>query len=97
LNGLPDSVPPESIAARKFSLLIDKILAGNASADELGTARELMNTWKTNHGRLLPALQNSLLSEDAAVSQNLSSTGAIALQALDMFTASSDLQSDSSV
>jgi hypothetical protein len=89
LNGLPDSVPPESIAARKFSLLIDKILTGNASADELAGARELMNTWKTNHDRLLPALQNSLLSEDVTISQNLSATGAIGLQALDLFTAHS--------
>jgi hexosaminidase len=89
LNGLPDSVPPESIAARKFSLLIDKILAGNASADELAAARELMSTWKTNHDRLLAALQNSLLSEDVTISQNLSATGAIGLQALDLFTAHS--------
>jgi hexosaminidase len=87
LNGLPDSVPPESLAARKFSLLVDKIVGGNASPDDLASARELMSAWKSNNDRLSPALQNSLLTEDAAVSQNLATAGNIGLQALDMFTA----------
>ncbi|HEX4664447.1 MAG TPA: family 20 glycosylhydrolase [Terriglobales bacterium] len=87
LNGLPDSVPPESLGARKFSLLVDKIVAGNASPDELVSVRELMSVWKSNHDRLSPALQNSLLAEDAVVSQNLATAGNIGLQALDMFGA----------
>jgi hexosaminidase len=85
LNGLPDSVPPESLGARKFSLLVDKIIAGNASPDELASARELMGTWKSNYDRLSPALQNSLLTDDTVVSQNLATAGNIGLQALDMF------------
>jgi hexosaminidase len=87
LTGLPDSVPPESLGARKFSSLVDKIVAGNASPDDLAYARELMSAWKLNNDRLLPALQNSLLTEDAVVSQNLATAGSIGLQALDMFTA----------
>jgi hexosaminidase len=87
LNGLPDSVPPESLGARKFSLLVDKIVAGNASPDDLAFARELMSAWKSNGDRLSPALQNSLLTEEAVVSQNLATAGNIGLQALDMFTA----------
>jgi hexosaminidase len=87
LNGLPDSVPPESLGARKFSLLVDKIVAGNASPDDLASARELMSAWKSNGDRLSPALQNSLLTEEAVVSQNLATAGNIGLQALDMFTA----------
>jgi hypothetical protein len=87
LNGLPDSVPPESFGARKFSLLVDKIVAGNASPDDLASARELMSAWKSNNDRLSPALQNSLLTEEAVVSQNLATAGNIGLQALDMFTA----------
>jgi hexosaminidase len=87
LIGLPDSVPPESLGARKFSLLVDKIVAGNASPDDLASARELMSAWKSNHDRLSPALTNSLLTEDAAVSQNLATAGSIGLQAIDMVTA----------
>jgi hexosaminidase len=85
LNGLPDSVPPESLGARKFSLLVDKVVAGNSSPDDLASVRELMGVWKSNHDRLSTALQNSLLTEDAVVSQNLATAGNIGLQALDMF------------
>jgi hypothetical protein len=85
LNGLPDSVPPESLGARKFSLLVDKVVAGNASPDDIASVRELMGVWKSNHDRLSQALQNSLLTEDAVVSQNLATAGNIGLQALDMF------------
>jgi hexosaminidase len=86
LNGLPDSVPPESISARKFSQLVDRIIAGNASADELAYAHDLMDSWKLNHDRLSPALQNLPLADDAPVSQDLSAAGAIGLQALEMLT-----------
>ena len=89
LNGLPDSVPPESLEARKFSQLIDRIIAGNPSPDDIAAARELFTAWKTNHDRLTPALQNSLLAEDATVSQNLTTAGTIGMQALDMFTSHS--------
>src|SRR5215475_7457481 len=84
LNRLPDAVPPESIEARKFSRLVDRIVAGNASDDDIALARDTMIDWKLNHDRLSPAFQNSLLAEDAAVSQNLSTAATIGLQALDM-------------
>jgi len=89
LNRLPDSVHPESFDGRKFSQLIDHIVAGNASLDEISSARALMIAWKANHDRLSPALQNGLLVEDAPVSQNLSAAGAIGLQALDLLTSHS--------
>ena len=89
LNRLPDAVPPESIEARKFARLVDRILAGNASDDDIALARDTMIDWKLNHDRLSPAFQNSLLAEDAAVSQNLSSAAVIGLQALDLVTAHS--------
>jgi len=84
LNRLPDAVPPESIEARKFSRLVDRIVAGNTSDDDIALARDTMIDWKLNHDRLSPAFQNSLLAEDAAVSQNLSTAATIGLQALDM-------------
>jgi hexosaminidase len=89
LNRLPDAVPPESVEARKFAQLVDRIVAGKASDDDLSLARDTMIDWKLNHDRLSPAFQNSLLAEDAAVSQNLSSAAVIGLQALDMVTAHS--------
>lgn len=86
LNRLPDAVPPESIEARKFAQLVDRIVAGSASEAEVSLTRDVMSEWKLNHDRLSPALQNSLLTEDTLLSQNLSSAAAIGLQALDMFT-----------
>jgi hexosaminidase len=93
LNRLPDSVPPESLAARKFSVLIDRIVAGNATNEDLTSARELMTAWKENNERLSPALQTSQpLAEVGPVSQNLASVGTIGLQALDMIISHSHAQ-----
>ena len=89
LNRLPDAVPPESVEARKFGRLVNRIVAGNASDEDLALARDTMIDWKLNHDRLSPAFQNSLLAEDAVVSQNLSTAAVIGLQALDMVTAHS--------
>lgn len=87
LNRLPDSVPPESRVARDFSALIDQIVAGAASPDQIAAARQWMTAWKYNDERLAPALQSSLLSEDAAISHNLAAVGGIGLQALDLLAA----------
>jgi len=84
LNRLPDAVPPESLEGRKFARLVDRIVAGTVSDDDVAVARDTMIDWKLNHDRLSPALQNSLLSEDSLVSQNLSTAATIGLQALDM-------------
>ena len=93
LNRLPDSVPPESLAARKFSVLIDRIVAGNATNEDLTSARELMTAWKENNERLSPALQTSQpLAEVGPVSQNLASVGTVGLQALDMIISHSPAQ-----
>ena len=89
LNRLPDSIPPESLEARKFSLMVDRIVAGTRSADDLASVRASMSAWKLNHDRLSPALQNSLLADDASVSQNLSTAGAVGLQALEMMASHS--------
>jgi len=86
LNGLPDSVPPESIAARNFSQLVDRVVAGNVSADELARIHDLLDSWRQNHERLTSALQDAPLTEVSGVSQNLSAAGSIGLQALEMLT-----------
>lgn len=89
LNGLPDSVPPESMAARRFSLLVDRIVAGNPQPDDLTRAHDLMQSWKLNHDRLTPSLQSLPLSSDAQISQSLSNVATIGLQALDMLNSHS--------
>ena len=90
LNRLPDSVPPDSMSARKFSLLIDRIIAGSATNEDLTSTRELMTAWKENHDKLSPAMQNSqLLAEAGPVSQNLASAATVGLQALEMFASHS--------
>jgi hexosaminidase len=87
LNGLPDSIPPESIPARNFSQLVDRVLSGTSSPEDLVGVHDLMDSWRLNHQRLAPSLQNLPLADDAQVSQDLSAVGAIGLQALDMLTA----------
>ncbi|HET9741264.1 MAG TPA: family 20 glycosylhydrolase [Terriglobales bacterium] len=87
LNTLPDAVPPESLSARDFSVLVDQILGGSASQDEIAKARDLMQRWKFNPEQLTPAFQNSeILNADAGLSQNLSAAATIGLQALDFYT-----------
>lgn len=87
LNGLPDSIPPESIPARSFALVVDRILSGTSSPEDVVGVRDLMDAWRLNHQRLAPSLQNLPLADNAQVSQDLSAAGTIGLQALDMLTA----------
>jgi hypothetical protein len=87
LNRLPDSVPPESRVARDFSALIELIAAGTASPDQIAAARQWLTAWKYNDERLAPALQSSLLAEDAGLSRDLATAGQIGLQALEFVTA----------
>lgn len=89
-NRLPDSIPPESAHARMFSQLVDRIIGGSASSEDISSARELMTAWKENHERLSPALQSSqVLAEVTPISQNLAAAGTIGLLALDMITSHS--------
>jgi hexosaminidase len=87
LNRLPDSVPPESRVARDFAALVDQIVAGSASPDQIAAARQWMTAWKYNDERLAPALNSQLLSEDAGISRDLSTLGNMGLQALDLMAA----------
>jgi hexosaminidase len=87
LDGLPDSIPPESIPARKFSELIDRVVAANPSPDDLASAHDVMDKWRLNHQKLAPSLQNLPLGGDSQVSQDLSAAGATGLKALEMLTA----------
>jgi hexosaminidase len=85
LNRMVDAVVPESEEARQFSAAVNQFVANNfQDAKAAAYIRAALIEWRDNDAALQPLLQNSyLLKEVSPVSQNLSSLGAIGLQALD--------------
>src|SRR5271166_5910317 len=85
LNRLVDAVPPESDLARRFAQAVNQLASSNfADQSVLALVRSQLTLWSENDTRLAPALEPSfLLRELIPVSRNLSSLGAIGLQALD--------------
>jgi hexosaminidase len=84
LNRMVDAIPPESAAARQFSVAVDQFIA-NKFQDPAAESyiREELTRWRDNDSTLQPLLQNSfLLKEVAPVSQNLAALGAAGLQAI---------------
>jgi hexosaminidase len=84
-NRLVDILHPESDAAREFSALVNRVLAGNASAEEKTRLRGMLLGWRDNDLRLQPVLQSGIFlqKELAPVSQNVAAVAAAGLQALD--------------
>jgi hexosaminidase len=89
LNRMVDAIAPDSAAARKFSLAVQRFVASkfqDAAAESY--MRQELTQWRDNDSALQPLLQNSfLLKEVAPVSQNLAALGAAGLQALDSIDA----------
>jgi hexosaminidase len=84
LNRLIDAARPESITAREFGVLVDKIVAGQANPEEKMAARHSLLMWRENDKALQPVLQNSfILKENAQHSQALAVVATVGLQALD--------------
>jgi hexosaminidase len=85
LNRLIDAVPPESEGARRFSALVDQFIAGKLQDPALEREiRTELKRWSENHTELQPLFQSSfIVAEVEPVSQNLSTLGAMGLQALD--------------
>src|SRR5580698_8687455 len=84
LNRMVDAIPPESAAARQFSVAVDQFIA-NKFQDPAAESyiREELTRWRDNDSTLQPLLQNSfLLKEVAPVSRNLAALGAAGLEAL---------------
>jgi Zn ribbon nucleic-acid-binding protein len=81
---LIDAARPESITAREFGVLVDKIVAGQANPEEKMAARHSLLMWRENDKALQPVLQNSfILKENAQHSQALAVVATVGLQALD--------------
>jgi hexosaminidase len=85
LNRMVDAIAPESEVARRFSQMVNRFIASNFQDDKAKSEiRTLLGSWRDSDNQLRSLLQNSyLLKELSPVSQNLTSLGAIGLQALD--------------
>ncbi|MBV9771577.1 MAG: family 20 glycosylhydrolase [Bryobacterales bacterium] len=76
LNRLVDAARPESVTARDFDALVDRM--------DRVQMRAWLTRWRENDTKLEPTLRKSdLLKEDIPVSQALSRLGAVGLEALD--------------
>jgi hexosaminidase len=85
LNHLVDAVAPESEAGRRFTATMNALVFGKFS-DAVAEAeiRAQLESWRDNHARLEPLIQNSfLLKEVEPLSLSLTSLGVAGLQALD--------------
>jgi hexosaminidase len=84
LNRLVDAVPPESEAGRKFHDLAELIAQGKASPQQWQEAENLLELWRDNDAKLQPELNRSdLTAELIPVSQTLSQTALLGLQAIE--------------
>jgi hexosaminidase len=85
LNRMVDAAAPESEVARRFSQVVNQLVASNFQDDKAKSEiRALLVAWRDNDDRLRPLLENAyLLKELSPVSQNLSSLGGAGLQAID--------------
>jgi hexosaminidase len=76
-------VPPESETARRFTQLVTKIVAGEASPRQWEEVHDWLLGWRDNEAKLAPSLGDSELTQELVpVSQTLSQVAAIGLQAL---------------
>jgi hexosaminidase len=93
LNHLVDAVPPESLTAREFGLLVDRIATKQATPKQWAQARQWLTLWRDNDARLAPMLSKSnIVAEVAPQSKNLAQIASIGLQALDALHSESPAQ-----
>ena len=85
LDRMVDAVAPESEAARRFSVAVDRWVASNfQDAQAEAEIRGDLVVWRDNDAALQLLLQNSfLLKEISPASRNLSALAAAGLQAID--------------
>jgi hexosaminidase len=84
LDRLVDAARPESAAARRFRLEVDRMLATAPASRDDSELRRRLTVWRDNHAVLEPILTaSSLAAEARPLSRNLSTLGGVGLQALD--------------
>jgi hexosaminidase len=90
LNRLPDTVLPESDAARHFVALVERVKDREAAAQ----VRHLLIVWRDNDAKLKPVIaQSALLAGAEGASQTLMDAAKIGLEALDAIEAGRHLDS----
>jgi hexosaminidase len=83
LNRMVDAVPPESETARKFSLIVNRIVVGEASVADWDEAKKWLLLWSSNDAYLQPLLPKSQLTQELApVSANLRQVSQTGLDAI---------------
>ena len=84
LDRLIDAARPESATGREFSMMVDAMLAGQASAQTKEQVRGMLTLWHNNQSSLEPLEgQSFLFQEVIPASQNLTRVAAAGLEALD--------------
>ena len=83
LNRLTDAVPPESMLARDFSHLCDRIVNGTATNVDVERIRQLLTLWRGNDATLQPQLAKSALTTELVpLSVSLREVAEVGLEAL---------------
>jgi len=84
LDRLIDASRPESDAARKFSQMVDDLVAGKSKPGDEAEMRRQLAQWRDNQANLQPLTESSfLLHETASLAQGLSALGTAGLAALE--------------
>ena len=84
LNRAVDAARPESLTARRFSVLVDSVVSGQLKSPAEDKIRAMLTKWKDNDAKVRGlAEKSSLVQEVVPLSQDLSALAIAGLQALD--------------
>ncbi len=95
LNRVVDAARPESLEARRFSLLVDAFVSGKIAPGVEDEIRAKLARWRRNEVDLTPeASQSSLVHEVMPLSRDLSTIAAAGLEALEYLDRGQGASSD---
>jgi len=84
LNRIVDAVPAESVKARAFSKMANRLIDDPNHKANREAIETWLTSWRDNHAKLQPMLQASfLLQAIQPISRNLSDVAALGLEALE--------------
>ena len=84
LNRMVDAIPAESMEARRFNAVVNRISSGTATSEDLAQTRRWLISLAASNDALQPQLSASALTAELGpVSQDLSRAAAMGLLALD--------------
>jgi hexosaminidase len=95
LNRLIDAIPPESLAARDFSIRVKRLVSHTSNTEDESAIRTSLMTWRDNDQKFVSANYQSFLAQELfPVSAQLSQIAAVGLQAVDVLTGKATAISD---